>query len=200
MSASVTRKRVREHIRKTLGPISREWEERADGSALPFAIAQVDEQPASRAVTFVTMGLSESDLRFPSGKPTRQELLFSCYGADVEKNIQGLLAGLAMERVSKQRAFARGDVEGPAGPLFPSTRFEALYASLPAYFSDTFANNSATVPPTHFMWLVPITPGEAEFVNREGWSAFEDLLVKQDPDLLDLRRAEIKLPPVRLAK
>jgi hypothetical protein len=143
------------------------------------------------------MGLSDAQLQFPSGKPTRQELVFTCHRAHASENVQGLLAAVAQERFQEGRAFARGDVEGPAGFLFPSTKLQALYASLPACFSDAFAKDAHTSPPTHFMWMMPITAGEAVFIGREGWSAFEDQLVKQDPDLLDLNREEIKFPTVR---
>jgi hypothetical protein len=200
MKTSVGRERVRKHVEMTLGPIFKEWEERADGLTLPFAIAQIDAQPASDAVCFVTMGLSDAELQFPSGKPTRQELVFACHRAHASENAQGLLAGLAQERFKNRRACARGDVEGPAGFLFPSTKLQALYASLPAYFADSFAKDAHTSPSTHFMWMVPITAGEAAFIGRGGWTAFENQLVKQDPDLLNLNREEITLPRLRLVK
>lgn len=198
MTKSVGRERVRKHIQQTLGPILKEWEERIDGSPLPFAIAQLNEQPASDATCFVTMGLSDAELRFPRGTPTRQELVFACHPAHMLENVQGLLAAVALERMKSGRAFARGDVEGPAGFLFPSTNLQALYASLPSYFSDAFAKDTHTSPPTHFMWMIPITAGEASFVARVGWGVFEDELVRQDPDLLDLNRPEIKFSTLRL--
>ncbi|MFI6107332.1 hypothetical protein [Streptomyces sp. NPDC051310] len=40
---------------------------------------------------------------------------------------------------------------------------------------------------------MPVTSAEADFVERRGWEAFERELVRQDPDLLDLARAEIAL-------
>jgi len=200
MMKSVGRERVRKHIQRTLGPVLKEWEERADGSPLPFAIAQLDEQPASDATCFITMGLSDTELRFPSGNKTRQELVFACHRAHAGENVQGLLAAVALERTKSGSAFSRGDVEGPAGFLFPSTNLQALYASLPAYFPDAFAKDTHTSPSAHFMWMIPITAGEASFISREGWSAFEDQLVKQDPDLLDLNRREIKFPALRLTR
>jgi hypothetical protein len=200
MTISAGRERVRKHIRQTLGPILKEWEERVDGLLLPFAIAQLDAQPASHANCFVTMGLSDAELQFPSGNPMRQELVFACHRAQASRNVQGLLAAVALERTESGCAFARGDVEGPAGFMFPSTNLQALYASLPSYFPDGFSKDTHTSPSTHFMWMIPITAAEASFVARGGWSAFEDELVKQDPDLLDLNRTEIKFPALRLTK
>ena len=41
------------------------------------------------------------------------------------------------------------------------------------------------------VWLVPIGAREAPFIAEAGWPRFEEHLVKADPDLLDLFRAEI---------
>jgi hypothetical protein len=194
----MTRVRIRDHIRNTLGPITREWEEENDGARLPFSIVEVAGQPTTHAVTFATVGLSDAALHFPSGKLARQELVFACHDSSRHENIHGLLGVVALDRTKDGNALARGEVKGPAGLLPGATRLEALYASLPAYFPDSFALARSTEPATHFLWLIPITVGEAEFVRREGWSRFEDLIVQQDPDLLDLERSEIELPRLHL--
>ena len=43
------------------------------------------------------------------------------------------------------------------------------------------------------VWMVPIGKAEAAFVAEAGWSAFESKLADQDPDLLDLKRNQIRL-------
>ena len=60
-----------------------------------------------------------------------------------------------------------------------------------------FTECDTTAGSTHFLWLVPIHRVEAKFVRRFGWQQFEDLLEKQDPDLLDLHRQQIQLPAVQ---
>ncbi|WP_072479753.1 suppressor of fused domain protein [Amycolatopsis australiensis] len=43
------------------------------------------------------------------------------------------------------------------------------------------------------VWLVPISRREAEFVGINGRRAFEDELIKDDPDLLGRHRPELSL-------
>lgn len=196
---SLTRSRVRDHITSTLGPISKEWEESTEGTLLPFSIVRIDGCPMPGAFSLVTVGLSERELVFPSGASARQELLLSCYDRYAPLNVQGLIGLVALECAGRNQALARGEVLGPSGPVLDKLRMEALYASLPAYAPDAFATCSATSPRTHFMWLVPITRVEAELVTRKGWKSFEELVVKQDPDLLDLERPEMAIPALWLA-
>jgi hypothetical protein len=171
-----------------------------DGTKLPFTIAKIVRQPTPDATTFVTLGLSVCHRHFPSGAPARQELVFASYASFDDANIQGLLGAVGMDGVRQHSALSRGSVQGPAGPLFPVTRLEALYASLPAYFPDQLGDCRTTSGETHFMWLVPIAAAEAAFIRMHGWQRFEDLLVEQDPDLLDLHRAPIRLPMLRSLK
>jgi hypothetical protein len=62
------------------------------------------------------------------------------------------------------------------------------------YFDDDFLSvvleNGVE---TAVVWLVPIGASEASFVRERGWDAFEEELARQDPDLLDLNRAEMAL-------
>jgi hypothetical protein len=48
-------------------------------------------------------------------------------------------------------------------------------------------------PQTLFALLIPVTHDEIHFIWDHGWSAFEDRLVEQDPDVWDLERASINL-------
>lgn len=191
---------LRSHVVKTLGPIAQEWDETTDGVRLPFTIARVPGSPVQDATTWVTLGLSDCHRHFPSGKPTRQELVFACYANEDLSNVEGLIAAVALEGVNEERALGRGRVLGPAGPILKGTDMEALYASLPAYFSTAFGDCSTTAGKVHFMWLVPVYRSEAEFVLRAGWELFEGLLEKQDPDLLDLSRGELRIPAFTVVK
>ncbi|MEU9828497.1 hypothetical protein [Micromonospora chersina] len=44
-----------------------------------------------------------------------------------------------------------------------------------------------------FTWLVPITTGEAEVIQKFGWGTLEQAFAAQDPDLADPGRAEVAL-------
>ncbi|MET7355502.1 suppressor of fused domain protein [Streptomyces mirabilis] len=70
----------------------------------------------------------------------------------------------------------------------------SLYAGLPVYFDDDFFSvtieNGSDVA---IVWLIPITDQETDFIREKGWEAFEDALVRQDPDLLDPARPQLDL-------
>ena len=107
--------------------------------------------------------------------------------------VPGVLATVAAEPVESGRGLARGDVVGPAGPLWDQPPLTALYATLPIYFDEVFHVFRGSSPPTVLVLLVPITDDEAAFVAAHGWDAFEEHL-EADPDLFDLnRRCSLKV-------
>jgi hypothetical protein len=178
------------HIEDALGPIDGGWSETARGAPLWFKVVRILAQPVHGATTFVTLGLSDVELALPSGKGVRQELVFCCYAKHETTAIPGLLKTVGEELLKSGKALARGDVLGPAGPLFDGD-LTAFYASLPVVFPKPLATWDGSVPPTVFVWLVPVTSDEANVVARQGWSEFETILEASDPDLLDLHRTSV---------
>ncbi|WP_093858235.1 suppressor of fused domain protein [Streptomyces sp. TLI_053] len=81
------------------------------------------------------------------------------------------------------QAILRGDVVPLPAPLTGGS-MTSLYAGLPVYFDDNFfsvtVENGSEVA---IVWLIPITAEETAFIRDQGWEAFEDALVRQDPDL-----------------
>ena len=139
---------------------------------------------------FATIGLSHHHLTSrTSGRHLRLELLA---GGRPAEFLPGLLGQVADELLASGEALLRGDVIGPRGPLVPGSRMAAWYAAIPVYQDDGFA--AADLPDgarAAIVWLVPISAAEAAYVRSHGWKAFEDELVRHDPDLLDLGRAEL---------
>jgi hypothetical protein len=100
---------------------------------------------------------------------------------------------VAEQLLASGQAIVRGDVVPLPAPL-PGGTMTSLYAALPVYFDDgffsvTIENGSAVV----IVWLIPITAGETAFIREKGWRAFEDVLARQDPDLLDPARPPLDL-------
>jgi hypothetical protein len=108
--------------------------------------------------------------------------------------LPGVLEWVAERLVVSGEAVLRGDVIPLPMPLLPGGTMTALYATHPVYFDDDFLSvvleNGVE---TAVVWLVPIGASEASFVRERGWDAFEEELARQDPDLLDLNRAEMAL-------
>jgi hypothetical protein len=167
-----------EHLEARLGPITAGWKRDC------FQVV------AFESGWFSTLGLSRHPLTSrTSGRQLRLELLVGGRPGDF---LPGLLAQVAEELLGSGEAILRGDVLGPRGPLVPGSALEAWYAAIPVYQDDEFAaaalDDGARAA---IVWLVPVSRAEAAYVRSHGWQAFEDELVRHDPDLLDLGRGEL---------
>ena len=145
-------------------------------------------RPFAGVTTIATLGLSRHHLAPLNGKSLHQELLMHLPMADQPRNAAGLLFQVAADLIARGRGLLRGEVVGPRGPLFGSGPMTALYAAAPGYLPagfDTCDTGTGTVVMT---LLVPITDAEADYVHARGWSAFEEALAAEGPDLADLSR------------
>ena len=166
-----------EHLEDYLGEMDAAWTKSPEGVQLPFTIARFGGVfESSRAYT--TLGLS----RF------HQELLLIAPESFGDGNIPKVLQDAAGVVLQRQTPLARGEVV-EVQPMFDCYPFTALYVALPVYFPEEFAEAvDDESSPVKIAWVVPITAAEAAYVKQHGWSAFEDLLTVQDPDLADFKR------------
>jgi len=178
------------HLEKYLGRITGGWSGEALGGA-PFQIALFEKVPIRDCVGYVTVGLSEHEVRSRvSGKPIRQELMIVVRGG--VPAAADLLRQIGQEIVGSGSPLLRGDIVGPRGPLWSNSRLEAFYAALPVYFPDALAEcDLGGEKKCAIVWLIPISRNETAFVGSHGWAAFERLLVRSNPDLLLTDRAEV---------
>ncbi|WP_407359100.1 suppressor of fused domain protein [Microbacterium sp. LTA6] len=183
-----------EHFERTLGPIHSGWSVDPDGAEMPFQLVRFAGGSDAGSVAYATLGLSRQALSSPDpGRFIRQELLILAPDALKPDLVASLLLQVGSMVIGTRRALLRGNVIGPAGPLVPESDLTALYVTVPVYFPDEFATFEGDDGDVVIAWLVPITTGEADFISRHGWDAFEDNLVDQDPDLVDFGRSEMKL-------
>jgi hypothetical protein len=176
-----------EHVERYLGPIEA-------GARLREGVqgAWFRERPFAGSSSFMTLGLSHHVFKQAAGNGIRLELLIACRNEFVESfNPLSILADVSDRVASTHVAPARGTVIGPAGRFSPQFQMEALYCCSPVYFDDGFAEYGGFSEPLVIIWLVPITPEEALYVQESGWDAFEDLLESAEPDLLDLERPSL---------
>ncbi|MFJ6267117.1 suppressor of fused domain protein [Lysinibacillus xylanilyticus] len=182
-----------EFLEGHLGEIEYGWDKDSEGNKLPFQIVKYKKGPFAGTVTYSTLGLSKQNLVSPiSKKEIRQELIFVSYANFGDKNIPGILQNVGLQAINNNIAYLRGDVIGPYGKLFEHSSFEALYASIPVYFPETFQAFKVDGDlPIIQTWLFPITFDEAKFIKENGWDEFENRLVELDPDLVDFKRQNI---------
>jgi hypothetical protein len=93
--------------------------------------------------------------------------------------------------IDRNHPYFFGHVLPPAGPILEGTEMEAFYVAPLMYFGGSerdFSHLKIDEIDVLFSWLVPIYKPEVEWIHRKGGDAFEDLIVEQDPDLMDLNR------------
>jgi hypothetical protein len=178
-----------DHLESFLGPIDGAWQSTELSSTI--RVAAFHQKPFDTADTYVTLGLSDEILPSGLGRDIRQELVFATYESFPKVAISSFLLTFAEYILSKRRALLRGDIVGPSEPIIPGVPLNAVYSTIPVIFSEGFATFGGTLPPTVLVWLLPLHGVEAEFVKRNGWNEFEEMLEAKDIDLLDLNRKSI---------
>jgi hypothetical protein len=177
-----------QHLEKYLGLIQRGW----SSNSLPgIQVCLFTQQPGPGLQTLTTLGLSNAVLSMSDDRRVRQELVFAVDAARSPDDYAKLLLHVADEVRSSGRALLRGDVVPLESSIAVNSAAAALYASSPTAYPDTFSTLEESAPPTVFVWLFPLFPGEVIFVRRWGWDAFESRLEAKNPDLFDVRRSTI---------
>jgi hypothetical protein len=180
-----------EHLERFLGPI-------AAGSSgdetTPDGVQVVwfgPDTPWPGVTTLATLGLHRYHLGNPDRGGLHQELLLHVAMDDKSAGAAGILFQVAGMMVERGNGLQRGQVLGPAGPLFGHGNLTALYVTAPLYLPDESEVFRAAGQTVVIGWLVPITDTEAAYVRAQGWQAFEELLVAQNPDLVDINRPSV---------
>ncbi len=184
-----------EHMESRLGRLAEGWSVDPESNPMPFQIGRFQDGVLPGVTTYATIGLSKHSLRSrTSGRGIHQELMLSVNSQIASAIFPALIHQLAMGKLERGEAILRGDVIGPQGPVIPESSLEAFYAAIPVYYDDAFsAVDLESGIRAVMVWMVPIGTTEADFVAEAGWSAFESKLSEQDPDLMDLKRNQIRL-------
>ncbi|MFE2424084.1 suppressor of fused domain protein [Streptomyces hokutonensis] len=137
-----------------------------------------------------TLSTTSSCTRQPAeGRRRARFALPSRVASAARSSAAGSVAG---QLVASGQAIMRGDVVPLPAPL-PGGLMTSLYAGLPVYFDDDFSVTVENGSDVAIVWLIPITAEETAFIREKGWEAFEEALVRQDPDLLDPDRPQLDL-------
>lgn len=176
------RAKVFAHIERHLGPVLR-------GGNLRDGVTIVEsELPSIRnTLAWSTLGLSDHLLDGPARKMRLELVMLARRDSELARVAASVLAGFTEMVLAAHRAPLRGEtVACPVGDT-PA----ALYVSAPSYLPVEFGVLDADDARVIFAWLIPITNEEADAIGRSGWSAFEDALAREDPDLLEIRTRSI---------
>lgn len=183
-----------QHFESVLGPVRSGWLAAPTGEPLPFQVVRYTRGPDVGSTAYSSLGLSRHPLTAEDGTAVRQEVLVLATKSLPVEYVLSTMQEVTAAMLRTGRPLRQGDVLGPGETHLLHSEMAAVYVALPVYFDDTFATYTTDEGGTvEVMWLVPVSEAEAQFVRGHGWESFEDLLLAQDPDLVDVFRAPMVL-------
>lgn len=180
---------LRAHVAKYCGDFpARAFRDEAMG----VSVAAFADTPDAGLHTFLTVGVSGHVLsQRVSDRPLRVELLVCVDKKYATLPWQEVLLAVAKGLIESHVPPMRGEVLGPAGPLFPEASWShatALLCSEPAFYPVEFSEVICDGTTIVFVELIPITSSEADWIRERGWSAFFDRVNRGEVDICDLAR------------
>ena len=148
------------------------------------SMLQIRDSPCDGATTIIAAGLADL-----AGHRLHEELVMACWSEGPVNNLASVVELLVRQLAEGRDPLRYGDVVGPAGPLVPGSSMDSIYVCEPTYFPSELTRFESTEGcEIHTRWLIPIHASEAQVVAGQGARVLEELLEKQDPDLLSLQR------------
>lgn len=178
------------HLERHLGDIQQGWGPEKRGG---LQVALFSDTPSAGLATLVSLGLSNHILQMAGGRTVRQELLLVAGRHAPLEQLAALLLTVAETILNSHQALLRGHVLTLAEPVIPGSALTHLYVCVPFFLNEEARTLQSSSPPTIFAWLVPITQVEASYIEKSGWSAFEDKLEElgEEMNLFDLERLSV---------
>jgi Suppressor of fused protein (SUFU) len=153
------------------GPI----EERVPG----FHVLRVDPAQALDAWVYLSIGASTS--------PETSGLEYFIMSPAKDDLIVEILAMVSHFQSFAAHPLAIGSIIDIGRPWLPGSQFDHLVVTLPYPFGPTLE----VAEGARFVWLVPISAGEATFIRENGFDTFEDKLESSGVDVIDPKRPAI---------
>lgn len=142
--------------------------------------------------TLVTGGMSDRPMRLPSGANLRCELLLYC--EEPTDHLVGLMRHLAQIPAVQQTWYTPGSTMTngqPPQPLFEGSVLDCIWFLPPRFPAERSIGTRLELngDPLEFLWIVPISEAECNFIRECGLSAMVDLLDEHNhPPILDPHR------------
>lgn len=190
-SAAVSGEQLAEHLERYLGPIAGTWSRDPLGEELPFEIAHYvstkkggSKAPAGTEI-YSTFGLSDYEL---GRNRLRIEMLMIVPARTTAGAIPPILLHAGSMPVEANAVPEYGDTFTDVAALREISPMDTLYVGRPLYQPPEFQRLTTRHRRVYFQWLIPIYDVEAEFIDKRGWPAFEQLMWDLDVDPTDTTR------------
>lgn len=174
-----------EHLEAFLGDIAGSWDTDPDGNGLPFQIVHYEGRAPEGTEIFSTLGLSDYQL---GEYGARIELLMIAPKGLTPGTIPPILHEAGMLPIDADDTPDLGDTYSDVEGLAEVSPMDCLYVGRPLYQPAEFNPFDNGDDRVAFFWLIPVYPEEAEFIEDEGWKAFEQVMWDLDADPTDFIR------------
>ena len=174
-----------EHLEAHLGEVVGTWDTDPEGNELPFQIVHYGGSAPAGLEVFSTLGLSDYEL---GECGDRIELLMIAPLGLTAGTIPPILLHAGSLPIDADEVPELGDTYVAVEQLREVSPMDALYVGRPLYQPAGFNPFEGETGRVVFWWLIPIYDAEAEFVDVEGWEAFEQLMWDLDVDPTDFAR------------
>ena len=176
---------MNKHVINHLGEVEEIYFDN-QGSGLEVGLFK--DQPQKSIITYSTINMSNNILETRAGKFIRHELIFSIYDVDQTEIIPQHIISFAESIIKSNKGLMRGEVVGPGIPFVPGSDKIGLYMTIPVFFEDSFFVDNDSVPPVVYVWMMPVTGEEIDFIQKNGWGKFEDILEGKSDQFWDIKR------------
>lgn len=181
-----------EHIEKYLGEINKGWMDQSSDSSLQ--VIPFKDKPCESFNTYISLGLSKHELSLKKGKKIKIEFIMTVTSCVEINTVVLLLLDVCEKVIIRHKSVLRGDVIYLEPSLSKHVGFEGLYCTIPQYFDIDFNEYIENDFSTVIVWLIPLFSSEINFIQNNGWSDFEAILEKEDPDLWLFNRDSVCAP------
>jgi|APLak6261701877_1056259.scaffolds.fasta_scaffold00037_17 hypothetical protein len=172
----MTEPKLVNHIEQYIGKTSTGY--RSNGNN-PISILRIEQTCIDDCSAVVSLGLS-LHTQYEIVILSKKEQL------DYAKDMVAILAESFLQNEFK---IEYKSLIGPLG-LIPGTSDKTAFLLIPPiYFDEKF--NQLNEPFVSFVWAVPVTNKEVDYINQYGIDSFLEQLEINDPDLSDLNRLEV---------
>lgn len=177
------------HLEQHLGPIEMGWVPE-DDEELPFQVVSHTQTVETTAIA-CTLGLSEYAL--PHEDDIIRLELFMMVPDDLDAGpVVSTLVGVGGLLIEEQLALHAGMVITGVDTLAEVSPHENLYVSRPLFYTPEFQHFSAGDMAVEIDWLIPVSDPEADYIDAEGWPAFERLMYETEEfDPIDITHASM---------
>ncbi|MGN6184965.1 MAG: suppressor of fused domain protein [Thermoanaerobaculia bacterium] len=142
-------------------------------------VLMFEDQPVADAFTLITAGLADTH---------GQELLLCGWNALLNDATYATIFSVARLLHDEQLAVTSGMLVELPQPITSQTAIRHLLLWPPVYHDDALQTLAEEV---EILWMVPLLPQEAAWLERKGATAFDEKMTGTDPDLLDWTRASV---------